>query len=142
MAGTSNAAAVMGGTAAITRDYFEKLYYPNGYPDVEFNEFSDPSNTLLKALLINAGEPLLLAPFNDSWVATSAQVPDFQQGFGRPQLDNILYVLSLTPGTNLFIVESTVTSGQAFRQCFQVDEPGASVKVTVVWNDPAGSPAR
>ena len=121
--GTSMACPAAAGCAALVRQYFTEGWYPNGAktPSDAFT----PSAALIKAMLINGA---LDMSGESSW-------PTDNQGFGRVELEDVLYfsgdsrVLNIVDETSGF-----VNSGQADTHYFQVgnSEP---LEITLVWTD-------
>ncbi|MGQ9711349.1 MAG: S-layer homology domain-containing protein [Desulfotomaculales bacterium] len=113
MQGTSVAAAVAGGAAALLREYLTRE-----------EGIAAPSAALLKAALINGARPLGLDP--------SAE------GFGR--LDLACTVLPLREKTVRFADERAgLAAGQERTWRFEVAGDGP-VSVTLAWTDPAAAP--
>ncbi|MEW5762939.1 MAG: S-layer homology domain-containing protein [Bacillota bacterium] len=113
MQGTSVAAAVAGGAAALLREYF-----------VREEGMARPSAALLKAALINGARPLGAAPE--------------AEGFGR--LDLACAVLPLREGTVRFVDERAgLGAGEELLFRFEAAGPGP-VSVTLAWTDPAAAP--
>ncbi len=89
--GTSVAAPAVSAAAALVRDYFAQNKYPNDPTDPPL--LLPPSSALVKAMLVNStvflsdisawqANPLFGLPAN--------AYPNFDQGYGRPVLDNVL----------------------------------------------------
>jgi len=142
--GTSLAAAVVGGATAIIRDYFSQLFYPFGTRGGGIAV--SMTSSLVKALLINSGQSLTLgdATGNGNYIDLQSHYPSGYQGFGRIQLDQTLYLDTFA--TNLLLVFGetpavSVSTGTTMKFCFSISGPTPLVKATLVWNDPAGSPA-
>ncbi len=114
MQGTSMAAAVTGGSAALLA---ECLHSYKGH--------EKPSAALFKALLINGARPV---------------EGDLQKvGFGL--LDIAGTVLALEKGLFIFEDEKKgIAQGEVFTREFEVNSPAAPFKVTLAWTDPPASP--
>lgn len=113
MQGTSMAAAVAGGAAALLREFFLK----------EFN-LRYPSAALMKAALVNGAQPL---PDN-----TGA-------GFGKLDLCNT--VLALKEKSFLFYDEQNpLQQGQVSSYYYTVTGKGEPLVATLAWTDPEASP--
>jgi len=113
MQGTSMAAAVAGGAAALLREFFLK----------EFN-LRYPSAALMKAALVNGAQPL---PDN-----TGA-------GFGKLDLCNT--VLALKEKSFLFDDEQNpLLQGQVSSYYYTVTDEGEPLVATLAWTDPEASP--
>ena len=112
MSGTSMAAAVAGGAAALLRQYFG------------LHGAADPSAALMKAALINGADP----------------VSDGGAGFGR--LDLAQTVLSLQQDAFKAVDEhDPLTVGKKDTYYFKVTDPGRPLKATLAWTDPPAAPA-
>lgn len=114
--GTSQAAAVAGGAAALLRQYLQEKGY------------REPSAALLKAALINGARPAATA---------ASQVPGSAWGI----LDLAGTVLSLEEGAMKLADETPgLASGEAAVFSFEVNNPEAPLKVTLAWTDPPAPP--
>ncbi|BAF60979.1 hypothetical serine protease [Pelotomaculum thermopropionicum SI] len=112
--GTSMAAAVAGGTAALLREYFKK-----------YMELPTPSAALVKAALINGARPLNGGPSKD--------------GFGIIDLAGT--VIALKDGTFKTADEwAGVPQGGEIYYTFYIEDPSAPFKATLAWTDPAAAP--
>ena len=112
MQGTSMAAAVAGGAAALLREFFLK----------EFNLY--PSAALMKAALVNGAQPL---PDN-----TGA-------GFGKLDLCNT--VLALKEKSFLFDDgQNPLQQGQVSSYNYTVTDEGEPLVATLAWTDPEAAP--
>lgn len=129
--GTSYAAPLAAGAAALVRQYFMDGYYPSGTPDAS-RAFS-PSAALIRAMLLNSGENM-----------TGAQnFPGMDQGWGRINLNAVLPL----PGDKEKL--SVVDEGSGFSSSseapqvftFTVRDTSQPLKVTLSWTDAPSSPA-
>jgi len=112
MQGTSMAAAVAGGAAALLREFFLK----------EFN-LPYPSAALMKATLVNGAQPL----------------PDNGAGFGR--LDLCGTVLALKEKSFLFDdQQNPLLQGQVSSYTYTVKDKGEPLVATLAWTDPEAAP--
>ncbi len=114
MGGTSMAAALAGGAAALTREYLQKHH---GTPA--------PSAALIKALLINGARPL------DGY-------PSPADGFGLLDLAGTL--LALHEETFHCVQGDAVATGERRTYTFRVTHPDAPLKATLAWTDPPAAP--
>eukprot|EP00010_Vexillifera_abyssalis_P003635 CAMPEP_0201551906 /NCGR_PEP_ID=MMETSP0173_2-20130828/12127_1 /ASSEMBLY_ACC=CAM_ASM_000268 /TAXON_ID=218659 /ORGANISM="Vexillifera sp., Strain DIVA3 564/2" /LENGTH=994 /DNA_ID=CAMNT_0047962271 /DNA_START=128 /DNA_END=3112 /DNA_ORIENTATION=+ len=141
--GTSYSASALGSAAAIVRQWLRGgNYVPVGGSTPE--TFEKPSSALIKAMLINSGQPLRLHNTNDEqyWTTLSTRLPTYEYGFGRVQLNQILELDS--SAVQMLLVDSrrlpelTQDEGDYYtdRTCIVVTEGAAFIKVTVVWVDP------
>lgn len=138
--GTSFAAAVAAGAATLVRNYFANGFFPDGTPDGD-QSYTDPPASLVKAIIINSGQQLLLTDQNGKghYVGLT-EYPSGMQGFGRIQLDKTLFIkYSNTTSQNLFVfpsqAEAGLTTGKGARGCYKVGK-GGYLKATLVYTDP------
>jgi hypothetical protein len=140
-AGTSMAAPVVAGTAALIRQYFEEGWYPSG-GRVQADSLN-PSSSLVKAVLINGAQPLIARQHENFSVSPSEEY-DVHQGFGAITLIQSLplagknliqsQVIDRKPMVNAQEDEYSVTIDKS-NGC---DEP---LSATLVWTDPPGAPS-
>lgn len=128
LSGTSMAAPLVAGAAAIVRQY---LVEERGH---------EPSAALVKAILINGAFRAAGEPFNDARIGS----PNFHQGFGRLYLSRAIPI-SDDPGFSLQFVDFRddslealhVTANPIWRTPLLLDAPGP-LSVTMTWMDPPG----
>ena len=194
--GTSMAAPVAAGMAAMLRQYLRKGFYPSGLANVA--DAMAPAGALLKAMLLTAAaqpsggvvqlfiskeladrDPLDsmksqmisgkcedLSPVFEhnntdkphcaAMNEALKRFPNPIQGFGRPNVENVLYFSTPSPDgkyppsvMNLFLQDATdnnrLATGSEREFCFFHSPDGADgggpLVVTLTWTDPAGSPA-
>ncbi len=114
MEGTSMAAAVAGGSAALLREYFQR-----------FEQVASPSAALLKASLINGASTPASGPTKD--------------GFGILDLGGT--ILALHEKTFQYIDSSKgVANDGTSTYTFQVQGGDSPLKATLAWTDPAAAP--
>lgn len=130
-AGTSYAAPLVAGAAALVRQYFEEGYYPSGQA-TPGDGFS-PSAALMKATLIASAAQM----------ARTSPIPSFDQGWGRIQLDRALRFGAASRGVRVVDGErSFASSGEApFELSVEVAGADEPLSVTLVWTDAPSSPA-
>ncbi len=139
--GTSHAAPAISGAAALVREYFRRGFYPNHATDPPLA--GPPSSALVKAMLVNAS---VLLKDSTAYAATqlvgaSAHAyPNYDQGFGRPALDNVLEPAGFR---RLMVFEDdttrVATNGVWWRQPTIPDTWQAAcslLRVTLAWTDP------
>eukprot|EP00475_Leptophrys_vorax_P011355 TRINITY_DN1786_c0_g1_i1.p1 TRINITY_DN1786_c0_g1~~TRINITY_DN1786_c0_g1_i1.p1 ORF type:complete len:855 (-),score=177.85 TRINITY_DN1786_c0_g1_i1:66-2630(-) len=155
LAGSSMASPTLAGNVAIVRQYLTEGYYPTGTKTAS-NAFH-PSASLLKALVINSAVEILGKKISSGTGCTNGPVqlksrPSFQQGFGRAQLDQVLYLQSNTTSENLVFIPSVDTSaasttfndrsisaGVTHSYSFCAFPGSREIRVTLVWTDPAST---
>jgi len=133
--------------AAIIRQYFREGWYPSG--NKQANDSFLASSALLKAMLINSAQALTgLSTTGSSTLAskdeitTLSSVPSYYQGWGRPQLDEILSIGVAANVFGLYVDDGSVAvQNVTNRLCIEVYSNLQPLKVTVVWTDPPASPA-
>jgi hypothetical protein len=87
--GTSTSCPVAGAMGILIRQYFVDGYYPGGAP--RSSPGFNPTNALVKALLINTTRDIPGATSDDGDAAPHAARPTLRQGWGEPVLDDSLY---------------------------------------------------
>ena len=161
MAGTSMATPITAGATALIRQYFRQGYFPtgqkgnqngeqNGVPTYEGAHI--PSGALMKAMLVASGQKMT-GEFTGGAPANLANqpYPNLYDGFGRIQLNHVLFAddpqAGVNPGERLLIVDdASATLSQGESQVFTVEtgasDPilGTALKVVLVWTDPPGQP--
>jgi Subtilase family/Calx-beta domain len=123
MGGTSMAAPLVAGGAAVVRDFYEKAHQHQA------------SAALVKATLINSAVDLL--DENNDGVADNAfPVPNIHEGWGRIDLARA------TDGSHQFADESVVLSTDE-RATFAVTvaSPAPRLKISLVWTDYPSTPS-
>jgi len=83
---------------------------------------------------------------NGNYLNLQNYYPSGYQGFGRIQLDKSIY-LDGYPSTTFLAVfgenggSAPIQTGESAKFCFAITSDTPMIKATLVWNDPAGSPA-
>ena len=93
--GTSFSAPAVAGASALIRDYFAQGYYPDGVRKTA-NQEPVISGALVKAILIASTE-FMGNIQNPGGTLTEGGRFNFEQGYGRPELDNALPLQSWPP---------------------------------------------
>lgn len=128
--GSSFAAPIVAGSAAVLRQFLRET---RGTPG---------SAALLKAILIGAAIPL--PPGRPKEQAEQIGFPDFDQGFGRVSLRDLLPAVGAEkPPRTLAFVDAARTSDEALknkeRRNYKLTvRGGGPLVVTLVWTDPPG----
>jgi len=127
--GTSFATPHVAAAAALVRQYFVEGWYPTG-KKTDGGQVT-PSGALLKAVLLNATVDLTGVP----------GYPSVREGWGRLQLDRALHF----DGDKVFLRVKDVPHlfgfdrGGAKTFILHVPRNAKSMKITLVFNDPAGA---
>lgn len=139
--GTSGAAGVVGGAAALIRQYLIEGYFPGGVQGGG-TIYGNPSAALVKALLINSGDSLYQTNTNGDahWISLVDTIPSPIQGFGRVNLANIMGLGSEAP-TQMAILDNQIIqgTGSELRYCITVPSDSQFLRITAVWTDPASA---
>ena len=140
-AGTSMAAPVVAGTAALIRQYFEEGWYPTG-GRVQADSLN-PSSSLVKAVLINGAQPLI-ARQHENFSVSPSEPYDLHQGFGAITLIKSLPLA----GKNLLraqvIDRRSIGNAQENEYSVTIDKSNGCdepLGATLVWTDPPGAPS-
>lgn len=118
LGGTSMAAPVVSGTAAVLRQYL-----------TEERQVAEPSAALLKALLIASACRVPTTPRNK---APAIGYPDFDQGFGRIDVRGVLPHPGAPPLRNLAFVDVPNDSNEALESRALVGAPRKSFRTYLV----------
>lgn len=131
MSGTSVAAAVTSGAAALIRQYFADGFFPTGSPTAT-NKLL-PSAALLKAILVNSAEALFSDDASDS-------CPSKKGGWGRPKLTDTLFFNG--DSHSLEVVDEGVglETGSVWRRLYFSAGGNRKLKITLAWTDAPGAP--
>lgn len=136
--GTSWASPTIAGAVALIRQYYTEGFYPTGIRRSENARI--PSAALLKATLIASARRVSKKIENDVIVADTEAVPNYEQGFGFPVLDDALYFAGDVSRLRVFDGSSAsgLTSGATFTENITV-RAGTRLKIVLVWTDPPGT---
>jgi subtilisin-like proprotein convertase family protein len=134
--GTSMTAPGVTGMAALTREYFQKGYYPTGSA-VPANAF-DPTAALLKAMIINSAVPI---EFDAE--GRPITIPSNEQGWGRVLLNDALHFTGENRGLWVDDHSAGFTGpGDApVIYMLEVHDASEPLKVTLAWTDFPSTPA-
>ena len=135
--GTSYAAPVAVGAAALVRQYFTEGFYPSGTKN-DANKLN-PTAALVKAMMINSAVSM---KGNDNTGGPISPIPSNEQGWGRIRLDQSLV---FADGTRKLMVDDhreTWAAGATTPVTYTVKgvTAGQPLKVTLVWTDYEGVP--
>lgn len=140
-AGTSMAAPVVAGTAALIRQYFEDGWYPTG--SIEPTDSFNPSSSLVKAVLINGAQPLIGRQHENFSVSPSEEY-DAHQGFGAITLIKSLPLAGKNFLRAKVVDRKPISNTQEDEYIVEIDKSDgceAPLSVTLVWTDPPGAPS-
>ena len=129
--GTSMAAPVVSGAAAIIRQYFEEGYYPSGIQNDD-HSFT-PSADTIKAVLVNGATPLNMNTANSIISAY-----DYNQGHGLINLSSSLFVAADSQNSEkIFIHEGNLDAEATYMKSFILPNECDSeeMSVTMVYTD-------
>lgn len=140
--GTSMACPAASGATLLIRQYLQEGFYPSG-TKVSGDEMSNPSGSLLKAILINGGETLIgvnnVPKFNDG--ITASTMYDAHQGFGRVNLLNSLPLAGENELKAFIKDKELINDGDTHSYMFQLGGDSASTcsgtntfSATLVWS--------
>jgi hypothetical protein len=132
--GTSYGSPATASMAAMIRQYYAEGYYPTGTPHPA--SASVPSAALVKALLMASGERCTQG-WKDTW---NEQIwPNNSQGWGRPLLDNVLYLPGDTKRTISIDHTEGVVTGDVITYNFTVNSNSVPLRVLLAWSDYPGT---
>jgi hypothetical protein len=128
MDGTSMATPMMNGSVGLIRCYLKEGYYPSGARNVT-DTFGYISAALLRSMAIVSGDPNV----------GSYTIPSFDVGWGRIDLDSVLYFTG--DKRHLIIRDDTigVSTGQYTEFTFQVDSSTVPLRISLAWTDTAAA---
>jgi subtilisin family serine protease len=137
-AGTSMAAPIVSGTAALIRQYFEQAWYPGGSPGS--GVVMNPSSALVKAVLINGAQAIDGIQSRNGTTKASTEYDNYQQ-FGRINLITSL-PLSEKNNINALVVDrESISNNQEDTYHITITSSGGCqepLSASLVWTDPPG----
>ncbi|MGB0513609.1 MAG: S8 family serine peptidase, partial [Wenzhouxiangellaceae bacterium] len=144
--GTSYSAPAVAAAATLVRDYFTQGIYPVKPSDPPLG--GPPSSALIKAMLVNATVPIFSTGGYEGNVAAGVAAdayPNYDQGYGRPALDNVLEPagyrkLKAFEDDSTFLATGDVWSRTVnFKEKWGANSSCNNLRVTLAWNDPEGA---
>jgi len=130
MSGTSFATAAANGSLVLVRQYFRQGWYPTGRPRTADTLL--PSAALMRAMAVASA---------DSGVSGYVP-PEFNVGFGRLDLDSVLYFDTLgTDSRKLAVVDNRtgVATGQYIQYAVTVTDSSLPLRAALAWVDTAAA---
>ena len=139
-AGTSMAAPVVAGTAALVRQYFTEGWYPDGYRGS--GDGFEPSGSLVKAVLMNGGQLMRgVQRVPNGQIVQSTEFYDNSQGMGAINLMASLPLFRHNQINALVVNDDEITRRATHTFDLDVTKcPSGSqtfLSVTLAWYDPA-----
>lgn len=128
MDGTSMATPMMNGSVGLIRCYLKQGYYPSGAA-VTSDTFGYISSALMRSLAIVSADPNV-----GSYV-----VPSNDIGWGRIDLDSVLYFTGDKRKLRLLDDTTGVATGQYAEATFHVDSSTIPLRIAMVWTDTAAA---
>jgi len=131
LGGTSMSCPSVNGALVMVRQYFQDGWYPLGKPRTANS--LDPSAALMRAMAVCSA---------DSNIFTYVP-PNYNTGFGRIDLDSVLYFDTLgTDARKLAVVDNRIGywTGWACRYIVNVADSTLPLRVTLAWVDTAAAP--
>jgi hypothetical protein len=142
--GTSIAAPAVAAAAVLIRDYFGQGIYPVKASDPPLG--GPPSAALVKAMLINSTVPIYDSTGYEGNLARGLAAdayPNYDQGYGRPVLENVLEPASYRKLKAYEDATTTVDTGDLWQRTVKFRETWlascSSLRITLVWSDPEGT---
>ncbi len=130
LSGTSMASPSMAGATVLIRQYLTDGWYPTGAA-VGANAIPTPSASLMKAMAINSADANV----------TGFTVPDNNIGWGRIDIDNVLYFSGDARRLAVVDSEEGLLTGEFVEYQVYVAANSAPLKAALVWTDYAGTPS-
>ena len=131
LSGTSMAAPVVAGSAAIVREYYREGWQASG--TYSPGNGITPSAALIKATLINGASQMT---GGDAYGNGEAFYPNHQQGWGRINLDDSLFFAGENQKLAVHDERTGVATTETLGYQFTVPAGCGPLKATLVWTDP------
>ncbi|MEO0107327.1 MAG: T9SS type A sorting domain-containing protein, partial [candidate division WOR-3 bacterium] len=128
LSGTSMATPACNASAGLIRQYLKQGWYPSGSPNPN-DTLGYISAALIRAMLIVSADPN---------VGTYI-VPDSNIGFGRVDIDSVLYFAGDTRRLALWDDTSGLTTGQYKEYYINVYDSTLALRCALVWTDTAAA---
>jgi hypothetical protein len=128
MSGTSMATPTVNGATGLIRCYLQEGYYPTGAP-VTGDRLTYISSALLRSMVMASADPNI----------GSYAVPSFDIGWGRIDVDSVLYFAG--DARKLIVRDDTtgVATGE-YKELKFIVNSGTPLRVALAWTDTAAAP--
>jgi subtilisin family serine protease len=137
--GTSMATPVVSGAAALIRQYFREGWHVTGSRNTSVG--FTPRASLVKAVLINGGQPLVAVQKKTGEITQSTSPYDVNQGFGRINLLESVPLQGKNSLKGLFVNGKSISNGSKHSYPITINDSSCGIlSATLVWTDPEGAP--
>jgi hypothetical protein len=135
--GTSYAAPIAVGAAALVRQYFTDGFYPSGAKTIA--HALTPTAALIKAAMINSAASMI---GNDNAGMPISPIPSNEQGWGRVKLDQTLLFTGSTRKLYIDDHRTGIAAGDTTPITYTINgvDSTAPLKITLVWTDYPSTP--